>query len=185
MFDSLSPGEQHVWNRYISAFSATTGADFNCGFTENPICHIYYLATTHVALPHHRQWLRRLPSPTSPSPRLSVCLIALSRSGTHACGCRAQQQPASQEIESSSGPRSRSTAGVLQSAARFCSKDPSVCQLCLERGKRSSTNIYAPTHTRTEPICIHVQSHTSTHIDMLTDSHSTPPKSHQNVRLFH
>lgn len=50
---------------------------------------------------------------------------------------------------------------------------------------RSSANIYAPTHTLTsKPICIQVQSHTSTHSGTLTDSHNTPPKSHQTVRLF-
>ncbi|MED6261953.1 hypothetical protein ATANTOWER_012367 [Ataeniobius toweri] len=40
-------------------------------------------------------------------------------------------------------------------------------------------------HTLTsKPICIQVQSHTSTHSDTLTDSRNTPPKSHRTVRLF-
>lgn len=49
-----------------------------------------------------------------------------------------------------------------------------------ELGKHLCTH----THSHTEPICIQVQSHTSTHSGTLTDTHSTPPKSHQTVRLL-
>lgn len=156
----------NVWNLYIlaSPLSTTTGAGFRPGFTQNPICHIYYLATTHIALPTPSSMIMPLSLPRlSLSLWLSVCLIAPSRSGTHACSCRARQRPASQEIESRSGPWSCSTAGVLQSATRFCSTDPSVSQLCLERGRRSSANIYAPTHTLTPNQYVFKYSHTPPH----------------------
>lgn len=55
---------------------------------------------------------------------LSVCLIAPSGSGTHACSCRAQQRPASQEIERAArvpgaAARLASCKVQLDSAARI------------------------------------------------------------------
>lgn len=167
--------------------------------------HLLFSHHTHC---HHEWWCCFAASPTHTAPMqshphpslllwLSACLTALGRNGRHACSCRAQLQPASQEIESSSGTRSQNVAGVLQSVPLFCSTDSSVCQNCLEWDGGGSDgglgwvwggldkHLRTHTHTLTsKPICIQVQSHTSTHSGTLTDSRNTPPKSHQTVRQF-
>lgn len=93
---------------------------------------------------------------------------------------------------SSSLPLSRKRPGTatrlasckvqLHSAARILPLASSAWRYCRqeELGKHLCTHA----HSHAKPICIQVQSHTSTHSGMLTDTHNTPPKSHQRVRLL-
>lgn len=132
---------------------------------QNPMCHMYYLAIAHIALPRHRRRLRRSLRLTPLSLWLSVCLIAQSGSGTHACSCRAQRR------NCQSGDRE--PLGVPGAAARLASckvqphsaaRNSTVGQVCLERSRRSSANIYAPTHALTPNQYVFKYSHTPPHM---------------------
>lgn len=123
-----------------------------------------------------------------PHPSLTV-VISVS-------DCTEQERHTCMELQGSaaacqSGDREPLGSPELQHGWR-----PAKCNPILQHGlfrqpdlpgaKQEELGKHLCTHTRshTEPICIQVQSHTSTHGGTLTDTHNTPPKSHQTVRLL-
>ena len=127
-----------LWSLYVlpSPLSTTAGEGLSPGFTQNPMGHIYYLATTRIALPHHHWWLCRFLF-------RCACQCGAQLTYMNACSCR----PRAAEAASRKVPH--------DSAARLLPHGHSV------PGARQ-TFMHPHTLSHTEPICIQVQEHTST-----------------------
>lgn len=90
----------------------------------------------------------------------------------------AQRRPAGQEIEG------RHRSPELRARLASCKVQLDSAAVPGARQEELGKHLCTHTHSHTKPICIQVQSHTSTHGGTLTDTHNTPPKSHQTARLL-
>lgn len=115
----------------------------------------------HLLFSHHTH-CSPTPSPIIMPLSIPHPCVRLPRAGV--AHMHAAAGPASQGIGSRPGLRGCSTAGVLQSVTRFCSAASSVSQICPEPSRRSSANIYAPTHALTPNQYVFKYSHTPPHI---------------------
>lgn len=142
-----------------SFLGTTAGLGSRPGFTQNPICHIYYLVTTRVALPHHAHWRRRFLSPLSSfSPRsLRVWLHTCMRPQGSAAACQsgdAETLGGSQELEHARLPARRGSTAArnlpLAGGARQTFMHPHTLS--------HPTNMYSSTVTH-----LHTQRHVNRH----------------------